>query len=167
MNNNVFDNREKIRSGDLLAWSQDPNKDSKFFRFLPIVRFLTASEFGHVGIAYRREGILYVYEATIPKVKLRKIREDEVFYHCPVSFNWSDSAKAWLDDKIGCRYSIFDGVRAYFGITAKRDDRWQCAELSRDFYIENGISLNCHPTPTALVNEVMFQRNAPLIKIGK
>lgn len=164
---NVSNLRSKIRSGDLLAWSQDPNKNGKIFRFLPIVRFLTASDFGHVGIAYVKEDGVYVYEATMPEVKLRKIDDSETFYCCSMKFEWSDSAKEWLDDKLGCKYSVLDGIRAYLGIVTKRDDRWQCAELARDFYCENGIDLNCHPTPTAVVNEAMFQRSATLVKINR
>lgn len=160
----IENKRSRVKSGDLLAWSSDQS-DKGFNFFLPLVRFMTASEFGHVGIAHVVGDEVHVFEATHPALRRRLIPKGESFYCCSMNVDWTEEHTKWFWDKLGCEYSYSDAIRAYLGLTVKDDDRWQCAELAQEFYKFCGISLNGRPTPTEIVDRALLFRCASLIKI--
>lgn len=133
-----------IQTGDLLAWSHDPNSAKGDF-ITRMVGWLTGSRYGHVGIAWRcHDGIdeeLFVIEATIPLIRTARVTSDRNFYCIPMNINWTARNKAFLMSKIGLKYGYMDALRSYFGMTLENDDRYQCAELAHGFYKESNIDL--------------------------
>lgn len=158
--------RGVIRSGDLLVWST--NKKNWLSRMiLKFIRFMTASEFAHVGVAWRIEGRLWVVEATIPVVRLSPVKDDDEFFHVPVNLQWNAGCENYLIDKIGLPYSVMDDVRAYLGEALDDDKKWQCAELANDFYRSQGIDIGiCSNTPTEVVNNLIIKSDSYIQKFN-
>ena len=148
-----------IRSGDLLAWKSDPYSSIGDF-FTQSIRVLTRSQYGHVGIAWRcHDGIgdeLFVIEATIPRIRVARVVADSSFDCIPMYVPWEAYNKEFLVSKIGLPYSYMDALRAFYGWTLEdKDDRWQCAELSNEFYQASGLYFTHDNTPKGLINSIL------------
>lgn len=143
-----------IASGDLLAWSHDPYSTIGDLT-LSAIRYLTSSDYGHVGIAWRcHDGVddeLFVIEATMPKIRLARVTTDRPFYCLPMNVNWTERNKSFLLSKLDYPYGVFDAVRGGLGMRVSHDMKWQCAELAHGFYEASGILLKPEYTPGALV----------------
>jgi uncharacterized protein YycO len=165
---NDVNNRDNIKSGDLLIWSKDKNS-SMSNMFLNLVRLMTRSEFAHVAIAMRLDGRLYVLEASIPNVRLLPVRDEDTFYHIPTDVDMTKDLEDFIVGKLGLPYSFGDCIRAYFGMTLRNDDRYQCAELSHEFYTKAGYDLPSDAfTPSKVVYAILNEsgrslRNIPAI----
>lgn len=149
-----------VSSGDLLIWKNDElNFISNFLT--KAVRFLTSSEWGHVGIAWRtHDGLkdtLFVIEATIPRIQVRMIHPLEQVFCVRTGVDWSPWGRDFLLKTVGLRYSLSDAIRAYYGITLDNEnDRWQCAELAYDFYVDHcGLHLPKEYQPGQLVDNMV------------
>lgn len=159
--------RDEIRSGDLLVWSSPV--DGKGGIWLKIVRFFTVSDFGHVSVALREGNDLKHIEAVIPHIRVVSVPKNSEFYVLPMSQVIGENPDmGFFDDKIGDRYSLYDAVRAYFGISTRFDDRWQCAELTEAFYQSHGIDIDLkYLTPSRLVKKLMGKVGIGLFRIKK
>jgi hypothetical protein len=147
--------RENIRSGDLLIWSKDEYSVVSN-SFLTLIRILTSSDYAHVGIAIRILGRLFVLEASMPRIRLALVSEKDEFYHMPMNVTWKQECEDYLFSKIGLLYSLLDAARAYFGLTVKNNNRYQCAELCREFYIKCcGIVISENFKPKTLIKELL------------
>lgn len=152
---------DNIKSGDLLIWAKSSNSNKSSF-FLNIVRLMTRSEYAHVAIAWRLEGRLYVVEATQPLVRITPIKPGREFYHIQMDVEWTKESENYLIDKIGCVYSIMDGIRAYLGKTVENDRRYQCAELANEFYANHGTHLKEAFTPASVVEQALLVKGKSL-----
>lgn len=143
--------RSRIQTGDMLAWGEAYGE--KRFSVLKLIRLFTISEYGHISIAWRREDGLYHVEAVRPFIRIAKIKDDAAFYVLPMSNVLKKPVDMdFFHDKIGLKYSVLDALRAYFGMVALKDDKWQCAELAQEFYETQGIDLRApSPTPAHIV----------------
>lgn len=157
--------RKDIRSGDLLVWSNPVDKNGGIW--LKIVRFLTVSDFGHVSVAMVEGNDLKHIEAVMPRIRVTSVPKDAEFYVLPMSNVIGDNPDmGFFDDKIGSRYSLYDAVRAYLGISTRFDDRWQCAELTEAYYRGLGIEIDLKfLTPTRLVKKLMDVTGVGLYKV--
>lgn len=157
-----------IHSGDLLAWSENPYSAMSDL-FIKFIRAVTKAEYGHVGVAWRahdgHEDELFVIEATIPKIIISRATEDRYFYCIPMGCEWGSRNKAFLMSKIGLPYSLRDAARAFFGMTTKRDDNWQCAELAHAFYEESGILLPKQFKPSEVVKNAVELRKTEVYRV--
>lgn len=157
--------RKQIQTGDLLAWSSLGAGKSNFL--LNLVRIMTMSDYGHVSVAWVRDGELYHVEATMPKIRVAKILPSDRFYTVPMTPRGSGGLDmSFFSDKIGMRYSVKDALRAFFGIAVEQDESYQCAELTNEFYKSRGIDLGDAFTPMRVVNAALDLDCARLIKVN-
>lgn len=162
--------RQLIQTGDLLAWSSLGAGKSN--AVLNLVRWATLSDYGHVSVAWVRDGDLFHVEATMPRIRVAKILPSDRFYHISMSKCIDDVCELqglnmdFFNDKVGLRYSILDALRAYFGLIPKADDRYQCAELTREYYATLGIDLGKTLTPTGIVQAALDLPGSRMIKIN-
>lgn len=154
--------RSNIQCGDLLVWSND-EYSLKSDLYLNLIRFATRSEFAHTAVAWRLGGHLMAVEATQPVVRLNPVREWDSFYHIPMNINWSVESEEFLLHRVGCVYSFMDAYRAYVGRTVENDDRYQCAELCKEFYELHGTNLGTILTPSAIVKQALQLKNTALV----
>ena len=158
--------REDIQSGDLLIWTGD-NVDGKSAIYLKLVRLLTMSDYGHVSIAWKVKDRLFHVEATQPEITFERVKDQDSFYHIPMNLNATTAQmNSFFDNKLGMKYSFADAIRAYLGMTVKRDDRWQCVELCNYFYRSMGLNLGEVYVPNRFVEAVMTKTGQPLVRHG-
>lgn len=157
----IMSERESIKSGDMLIWAKSAQSNVSNF-YLNVIRLMTRSEYAHIAIAWRLEGRLYVVEATQPVVRISPVKDDQEFYHIPMNVKWDKNSEEYLIDKIGCVYSLMDGIRAYLGKTVENDRDYQCAELANEFYSQHGIHLGEAYTPALLVERALMTTGCSL-----
>lgn len=159
------EHRNQIKSGDLLIW--DKGSGSLISNFLiNLVRFFTRSEYGHVGIAWKVNKRLFVIEAVIPHVRIIPLSSKDVFYHVPMSIEWSEESESFLLSKVGLEYSIIDCINAYIGRTSTDMNKWQCAELACEFYRYSGIDIKRAYEPGLLVKTILAAIDTKIILIS-
>lgn len=144
-----------IKSGDLLIWDET-HHDYWGKLLIRFIRFMTMSEYGHVGIAIVRKNEVFVLEAIQPRVAITFLGSRTNFY--VVSMNIKDLG--YLEDIaqkfLRCRYSLLDCVRGFLGVQTSTDNRWQCAELCNEVYLELGIDLKPNRvTPSGIVRAAL------------
>lgn len=163
---NFKDHVSKINSGDLLAWGRGSGSRASNF-FVWFVRLCTFSFVGHVGIAWKVKGQLWVIEATFPFVRAIPVRTDQVFYHIPAppGTKWDEEIEQFLLNLIGCVYSLMDCVRAGLGKTTSKDRNYQCAELAIEYYRRVGLTIKCRYTPIGIVKAILKMNSGKLIMV--
>lgn len=162
----------EIKAGDLLIWSNYPQN---FFSGLVIriIAFLTGSNYGHVGIAWRVDGRLsssiFCIEATVPSITVSAVDVGgkTELYCIPVEGSWTLDSKDFIFSKIGLSYGFMDAVRAYFGLVTKDDNQYQCAELAHEFYEKAGIFLPKQLTPNKIVENLQTVYGKQLYRVVK
>lgn len=144
---------DEIETGDLLIFSDDG--DSWLSKIiLYVVRLFTRSEYGHVGIAVKKDDKLFVFDASIPFIRLRPIEDTDSFYfvHMETPLDLTNM----LHEYLGLKYSMSDAIRAYLGLTTKTDGRYQCVELVKEIYNRNGLVFKeSKLTPSAFVDSLL------------
>lgn len=145
----------QIQTGDLLAWDSDRYTGwSKLV--ISFIRVMTLSEYGHVGVAFVDNGKVFVLEAVNPKVRIQPISAGTKLYVVSMNLRSTESLQRIMQGYLGCQYSIMDCIRAYLGLTTKRDDNWQCAELANDVYQQLGVELKPkRVTPSGMVHAAL------------
>lgn len=161
--NDVVANRSidiaEIKTGDLLGWKS--NKENKLSDlFIGIVRAVTHSSYGHVGIAYRygpnAEDVL-CYEATIPSIGFCQLPLATDVDVVPMGLK-AVVDNGWYFRMLGIPYGYLDAVRAGLGMKPKADNQFQCAEFCDYYYRANAISLTHDYTPGGLMKAAIAYR---------
>jgi hypothetical protein len=119
--------REKIKSGDLLAWSHRGWR-SWYDIQIQLVRFFTQSEYSHVGIAWVVCGRVLVIEAVTPKVRIYPLSKLGDFYWVPYSEPWTVDDEEIALSYVGTEYSKLEALAAFFGASWEPTGM-QCAKL--------------------------------------
>lgn len=157
----MYYTREKLKNGDLLGWRRlDSIRKSDFY--LNLVRVATFSDFGHVSIVWNRNSITGHVEASLPRIRQAPIMNGEI-YVIPMGLDLSDSDMgSFFSDKLGLKYSARDAVLGYLGKVPREEDRYQCAELSLEFYRSRGIDLPDAYTPGKLMRQTLIHTGRPM-----
>lgn len=150
------DIRDQIKTGDLLAWSTGDWRSWHGIQ-VNLVRMFTRSEFSHVGVACVMAGRVFVIEAVASGVRLFPLSRELPFYWIRRPQALSDQAVEWAFQHIGREYeSKLKMVWAFLtGRSIDRNRRFQCAELVRAIYAEDGEAFPGPDIPSALVNAAM------------
>lgn len=160
------DPRDYIREGDLLIWgSNDSSWLSSFFLY--IVRLFTMSNYAHVSVAVDMFGKIGTVEATLPEVRAVRLRDCDEFYVIPMGVEMTAELRELLISKLGMKYGLLDAIRAYLGMKNLDKTRYQCAELTHEFYEAAGIVLGDKLTPNAIVQEALKRGGTGLMFVPK
>jgi hypothetical protein len=157
-----------IRSGDLLAWKQD---DFSWFSdtAMGVVKKLTKTPWGHVGIAWKvNDGLsdrLMVIEATIPEIQVALVDPRQEVFCVPANIAWTRRGRHFLMDKIGYPYSLSDAIRGLLGKRLNKDTSWQCAELAHGYYEVEGLHLPPDYTPAGIIKNLMIARRSLIYRV--
>lgn len=145
----------RIRSGDLLAWTHRPCQTWYDVK-LQIVRAFTRSDYNHVGIAWRIDGMVFALEAVTTGVRIFPLDRLLPCFHIPAKAAWEPEVQAWALLQVGEPYSQWQAVLAGLGLLkAGEDNIWQCAEYAQQVLIRSGIPIPGKATPSSVVREVM------------
>lgn len=161
------DERDYMRSGDLIAWDKSRGGIiSKLTVF--IVKLFTKSRYSHVGILWVKGNRVFVIEATQPYVRITPVSSLKEFFHIPTKVRWLSKYEEFLLDKVGLEYSLADCLRAYFGTLNEKDnDSYQCAELACEFYKLANILKEDYFEPGCLVDAIIEKRKTQATLITK
>lgn len=145
--------RRDLKNGDLIGWRRPRTNGSDFW--LNLVRFATISDFGHVSIVWNQGSEPSHVEAVQPRIRRAPITEGEA-YVIPIGQVVTDEQMhQFFHDKLGLKYSFRDALMGYVGVIPDEDDRYQCAELSLEFYRSIGMKLPNAYTPSRLMRQVL------------
>ncbi len=160
-----IDARQKIKSGDVLAWSEG-GWGSIHDMEVGLVRMVTQSEYAHVGMALDMGSRLMVVEAVVPYIRIFPLSRLTPFYWMASPFIWTPEAEEILLNRVGLPYSKWEAIRAFFTTDTKGTKVWECAKLVNATLetFDSKIS-NIHDTPTETVRYMMDELNCPLIYV--
>lgn len=119
--------RDKIKSGDLLAWSHRGWR-SWYDIKIQLVRFFTQSEYSHVGTAWVVGGRVLVIEAVTPLVRIYPLSKLGTFYWIPDFNVWTKEKEELALSYVGTEYSQIEAIAAFFSRSVL-PDKMQCAKL--------------------------------------
>lgn len=160
--------RQYMRSGDLLAWDQ--GRGGLLSKItVAAIRLFTGSRYGHVGVVWICSGRVFVIEASQPNVRITPISTIKDFFYIPTRVRWRKKYEEFLLSKIGLDYSLGDCIRAYLGILNNKDNNsYQCAELACEFYKLTGILKDDCYEPGLLVDAIVdLRKSQPLLISNK
>lgn len=147
--------RERIASGDLLAWSHRTGWFSSWYDFkVNLIRLFTRSEYTHVGLAWVCGGRVWVVEAVTPLVRVVPLSAFAPFYHLPMGLPWSPAIEEFALSFVGnegYRYSQSEGIAALFGRSDASNALLECAEYVKLVAEFTGVALAGNATPTDVV----------------
>lgn len=136
--------RSQIRTGDLLFWSGS-DLVSK------VIKFLTHSDYSHVGMAWVSAGRVFVMEAFPPSVRILPASSKPPFYWVPM-FGLSEEALNFAMKHVGDPYSRLDAIKAYFKLRLPKGS-WECAEYVARIYKHDNIPMTLNKyTPGDIMN---------------
>lgn len=147
------DIRPTIKSGDILAWSHR-SWSSWYDLQIQAVRFVTQSEYCHVGVAWVISGRVFVIEAVTPKVRIYPLSKLLPFYLIPIVTPWTPDSEEFALAQVGGEYSKLQAIQSFFG-KPDFDELWQCAELTAKISEKNGIYLGEKYTPSSIVENAL------------
>ena len=160
--------RQYMRSGDLLAW--DEGRGGILSKItVSIIRLFTGSRYGHVGVIWVCSGRVFVIEASQPQVRITPLSTIKEFFYIPTRVRWRKNYEQFLLSKVGLNYSLTDCIRAYLGILNDKDNNsYQCAELVCEFYKLTGIITDSYYEPGCLVDAIIeIRKSQPLLITNK
>ena len=156
-----------LQSGDLLVWSWSAKRSKTKIDYLDIVRLLTISDFGHVSVVWNENGTMQHVEAVQPKIHKSYVPLTNGLYVIPMGLQLANAdMESFFGDKIGLPYSLMDAFRGWVGFTLKDENKWQCAELTLEFYRAMGLNISGGYTPSRLIRRIMNELDKPLLKLN-
>lgn len=148
------DVRSDIKSGDILAWTHR-GFGSWYAIKIQAVRFFTRSEYSHVGVAWVVGGRVLVIEAVTPLARIFPLSKLGDFYRLTPEINWTTEVETFALSHVGQKYSQWQAVKAFFGLTSEADGLAQCAELVRGILRASGDPADVDATPSEVVNYLL------------
>lgn len=161
------DIRDKIKSGDVLAWNHR-SWASWYDIKIQIVRIATRSEFIHTGTAWVVAGRVFVIESVIPYVRIVPLSSLLDCYWIPMEVG--DKWVAVEDDALEfvgrAKYSQLEATLQIFGKHSPiANKRWFCSKLTNEILVRMGVESCPLPiTPSNLVDHLL-NTGRPIYKI--
>lgn len=145
--------REKIKSGDVLAWSHK-GWNSWYNLKVALVRMFTRSEYSHVGIAWVIANRVFIIEAVSAGTRIFPLSKELPFYWIPTALDWTQEVEEFALAHVGEAYSQWDAVLAFFGCINTKDKKWECAEFVQVILKELKIQLPNKATPSEVIQDL-------------
>lgn len=159
---NYNDYRDKIRTGDVIAYSLS-GWDVKNKFILDAIRVLTMSEYNHVGIAVVENDRVMLLEATRPYSRIYPLSKTGSFYHIPMNLEITDNSK--LFKFIGLPYSYSKAIASLWSNPEPSSDLLSegtyCTELCVRALREYGSTLDYRngSTPGGFIETCLLYPN--------
>lgn len=145
--------REKIKSGDLLAFSHGDWKSWDGIK-VNLVRLFTLSTYSHVAIAWVVGGRVFALEAVRPKLRIFPLSKLGDFYFVNLDAKWSHSTEEYALSKIGVDYSQLAAIRAFFA-PLENENVQECAAYVLEVMEKDGIFLGYMARPDFVVQAAL------------
>lgn len=143
------DARPLIKSGDLIAFRRSYWRSWHGIK-VNLARWLTASHYSHVAIAWCVSGRVFALEAVKPVLRIHPLSDLGDFFLLPMDAQWRRATEHYALAGIGTRYSEILALKAFFGPLPDGNIE-QCAAYVREILKREGINLGARSTPDAVV----------------
>ena len=144
--------RDRIKTGDVLAWSEGGPWTSWRNVQLNLVRMGTMSDFNHVGLAYCIGGRVFVVEAVVPYIRIYPLSRELPFFWIPTPYVFDLAAETTMLEKVGLPYSKWEAVKALFTTDTDGGKAWECAKLVNRTLMQFDSGFDAlHDTPAEVV----------------
>jgi hypothetical protein len=143
--------RDRIDDGDVVAYSFRRGWFTSWYAFkVNFVRLAQMSEYSHIGFVQWQDGRLWLVDAVTPFVRNIPLSDDlPCFIVSGRGLTPEQRLKAMA--LVGkARYSIWDAIKAFFGVNDREDDRISCGELVNLIF-----SFPCKDTPAEIVRYLL------------
>lgn len=148
------EHRDKIRSGDVLAWSHRGWKSWRDIK-IQLIRIFTRSEYSHTATAWVVADRVFVIEAVEPVARIFPLSKLGDFYHIPMDAPWHASTEEYALNKVGSDYKQLQAIKAYFESLGK-DSAAECAALTIAIADKDGIDLGIKAIPAKVVQMALL-----------
>jgi hypothetical protein len=145
--------REKIKSGDLLAFSHGDWKSWNGIK-TNMIRIFTRSTYSHVALAWVIGGRVFALEAVRPKLRIYPLSKLGDFYHINLNAKWSQYTEEYALSKIGVDYSQLTAIRAFF-TPLENENVQECAAYAIEVMEKDGIFLGYMARPDSVVQAAL------------
>lgn len=154
--------RDKIKSGDVLAWTHRASWFSSWYDFkVNFVRLVTMSEYSHVGIAWVFQGRVFVIESVTPFVRIVPLSNLLPAYVLTGKGELTEEQLNKAIELVGVgKYSIPEAMIAFLDKNDIHNDKWECAE-----FVKYVLDLDCTATPAKVVQK-MQEGDSTLVEIS-
>ena len=161
------DVRDKIRSGDVLAWTHRTWKTWYDIK-IQLIRIVTRSEYVHTGVAWVIGGRVFVIESVIPTVRIVPLSSLLDCYWIPLDEEdkWIGTAEEYTLSLVGkAEYSQIEAIKSSYKKGDPEDrTKWYCSKLSSIILNKMGRNIGVINTPSDVVNELLDE-GRPIYKI--
>jgi len=147
--------REKIRTGDLVAWDK-PTDPGLTGLFLKLYQKITKARYTHVGVAVVLGERVMMVEATPPEVRLYPLSMSSDFYLIKTDISRVSKHLDIVLSELGKPYNLLDFFKNVIGFSDSNRD-YYCSQLVSRYYNEIGYINNdlAGLTPDSIVEEVI------------
>ena len=161
--------RDKIKTGDMLLWTDHKGGGFRAIIERWIVRHGTASTYTHVGVAWVDNGRCWVMEITTKGCAPRLLSS-------VLPFDWAPAPKELSDDALKYAFScfgvwIYNRWQAILGqlqrLVIGQDKEGQCAEFSLCVWDVDGIAPTNIATPGACATGALEVWNSSITRVSE
>lgn len=158
--------RSKIKTGDLLVWSESGSWFTSRGFQLNMVRVGTMSTYNHVGIAYVVGGRVFVVEAVVPYVRIYPLSKLLPFELISLPFTATEKTEENLLKYVGVPYSKWEAIKAAFTKNTNNDKVIQCSKLANEILSEfDKRFLEINDTPEKTVELALSIKNSYMVTV--
>jgi hypothetical protein len=95
----------------------------------------------------------------MPLVRIYPLSKLGSFYLLPNNNTWTLDVETFALSHVGQKYSQWQAVKAFFGISSPDDGLAQCAELVRGILQAQGEDITVNATPSEIVQYMLTKGN--------
>lgn len=140
------DIRDKIKSGDVVAWH------GRFTNRKLLALF--KQDIGHTGIAWVISNRVFVIHALTKGIVINPLSRLTPFCWLETGVEWTEETQAFALSELGRSYSYSDVLRSIVGMRALNGNGWMCGEFTRAILQHANMPVT-QDMPSRLVNEVL------------
>lgn len=145
--------RSQIKSGDVLAFSHF-GWDNWRAVIGSLIKFVTRSEYTHMGTALVMADRVFVIEAMIGGVRIFPLSRKGDFTWISMDAPWKPETEIAAMSVIGDPYSVLDAIKSVFK-QPTLDHGWECAEIAQYLAQMDGFKVPSTPTPAHVVKDLL------------
>lgn len=145
------DIRESLQSGDIVFYSSNDSLIDK------LIKFVTRSEFSHMGLIFRLEGRVFLLEASLAggiRMVPLTLRMPDYIFRFSEKYSWTRRMERKALAHIMEKYNVWEALRASLGF--KEGSGWICTRYVAEVVEEQKYQFPLeHQVPQVFFDKLM------------